>query len=155
MAENGATLTAPCLFSFYTVHWSLRYTRGFKEEVSSFYSKHFIGPFNPGWGLSKWCWKWKSDFITRASLVFRLKFFAQKDIIDLGTIGHSNFPIWWRLCKFQVYTMTTSFIKMMISKSYTEYLQKWLLSISLEYCIRLFNSAPADNSVHSCIKKHC
>ena len=41
MAENGATSTAPCLFSFYTAHSSIRYTRAFKEEVSSFYSKHF------------------------------------------------------------------------------------------------------------------
>ena len=41
MAENGATSTAPYLFSFYTAHWSIRYTRAFKEEVSSFYSKHF------------------------------------------------------------------------------------------------------------------
>ena len=44
MAENGATSTAPFLFSFYTAHWSIRYTRAFKEEVSSFYSKHFSKP---------------------------------------------------------------------------------------------------------------
>ena len=44
MVENGATSTAPCLFSFYTAHLSIRYTRAFKEEVSSFYSKHFSKP---------------------------------------------------------------------------------------------------------------
>ena len=45
MAENGATSTSPCLFSFYTALWSIRYTRAFKEEAWSFYSKHFSKPF--------------------------------------------------------------------------------------------------------------
>ena len=44
MAENGAMSTAPCFFSFYIVHWSIRYTRAFKEEASSFYSKQFSKP---------------------------------------------------------------------------------------------------------------
>ena len=44
MAENGATLTAPCLFTSYTAHLSIRYTRAFKEEISNFYSKHFSKP---------------------------------------------------------------------------------------------------------------
>ena len=46
MVEKGAASTAPCLFSFYTAHRSIRYTRAFKEEVSSFYSKHFSKPLN-------------------------------------------------------------------------------------------------------------
>ena len=45
MAENGPTSTAPCLFPFYTAHWSIRYTGAFKElEVPSFYSKRIQYP---------------------------------------------------------------------------------------------------------------
>ena len=55
--------------------------------------------------------------------------------------------------KFHVCTVTTSFIKMIISKSYSEYLQKWLPLNSLEYLTEFFNSAPADNSVQSCTQK--
>ena len=44
MAEYGATWTAPCLFTSYTAHLSISYTRAFKEEISNFYSKHFSKP---------------------------------------------------------------------------------------------------------------
>ena len=46
MAENGQHRLLLAFFSFYTEHWSIRYTRAFKEELSSFYSKHFSKPLN-------------------------------------------------------------------------------------------------------------
>ena len=84
------------------------------------------------------------------SLIFRLILFSKNGISDLGTLEHSKFPILKEAyAKFQVYTMTISFIKMMISKSYTEYIQKRLPWNSLDYINRVFNFTPADNSVQS------